>query len=112
VDCPSTTTGSNCPGDIIFTPCAGTGVPDPVEGLKYAKTECGNCHVVNDQSGKAPPKKIEGAAPHFKTIAYDPEMTVEKIRETLKLPHGAMANLVLAEKDIENIIGYIVSLRR
>lgn len=86
-------------------------VPDPAQGLKFAKIECGNCHVVEQEAGKMPPKRVEGAAPHFKTIAYDPEMTADKIRETLRLPHGAMANLVLAEKDIENIISYIVSLR-
>ncbi len=87
-------------------------VPDPVSGKKFAQIECGRCHVIDEERGKTPPAKTPGAAPHFKTIAFDPEMSVEKIRDTLKLPHGSMANVLLAEKDIDNIISYIVGLRR
>ena len=88
------------------------GIPDPVEGKKFAQMECAKCHVVEERLGKVPPPKSPGAPPHFKTIAFDPEMTVDKIRESMKLPHGEMANLLIAEKDIDNIISYIVSMRR
>jgi mono/diheme cytochrome c family protein len=86
-------------------------VPDPVAGKKYAQIECAGCHVITEKRGKRPPQREQGAAPHFATIAHDPAMTPEKIRETLKLPHGSMANLVVSEKDTENILSYIGSLR-
>jgi mono/diheme cytochrome c family protein len=92
-------------------PVMAAGVPDPVSGQKFAQIECGQCHIVEDRRDKAPPPRQPGAAPHFQTIAFDPEMTVDKIKDTLRLPHGEMANVLLAEKDIDNIISYIVSLR-
>lgn len=89
----------------------GAPVPDPVAGKKYAQIECAGCHVITDKRGKRPPQREQGAAPHFSTIAHDPSMTAAKLRETLKLPHGSMANLVVSEKDTENILSYIGSLR-
>jgi len=87
------------------------GVPDPVSGRKFAQIECGQCHVIEDRPGREPPPRQPGAAPDFVTLAYDPEMTLEKMRDSLRLPHGQMANVLVAEKDIENILSYIVSLR-
>ena len=66
------------------------GIPDPAEGRKFAQIECGRCHIIEPQKGKAPPKHVEGAAPAFHTIAYDLEMTADKIREALRLPHGTL----------------------
>lgn len=85
--------------------------PDAAAGRKFAQVECGGCHVVVDKSKKAPPPREQGAAPHFRTIANDPNMTDDKIRETLRLPHGNMANLLISERDTLNVIAYISSLR-
>jgi len=85
-------------------------VPDPVAGRKFAQIECGRCHVIDERPGKEPPPKVSGAAPPFETLAHDPDMTVDKMRQTLRLPHGAMATVLVADKDIDNIISYIVSL--
>jgi mono/diheme cytochrome c family protein len=95
----------------VLLPMANAAAPDPVSGRKYAQIQCGGCHVIAEKKGKAPPSPVEGAAPRFAVMARDPIMTPEKIRETLKLPHGSMANLVVSEKDTENIISYIASLR-
>jgi len=95
----------------LIAPAFAAGIPDPVAGKKFAEVECGRCHVVDPLPGKAPPERIPGAAAPFKTMAFDPEMTVDKIRDSLRLPHGAMANVLVAEKDIDNIISYIVALR-
>lgn len=86
-------------------------VPDPVAGRKFAQIECGGCHVIAEKDGKAPPPRIDRAAPRFAALALDPAMTPEKIRATLKMPHGSMANLVISEKDTDNIISYIATLR-
>ena len=85
--------------------------PDPVTGRKFAQVECGMCHFVEEQKGKMPPPRVAGAAPHFKIIALDPALTAEKIRQTLRLPHGSMDNVLLAEKDVDNIVSYIEGLR-
>jgi hypothetical protein len=85
--------------------------PDAEAGRKFAHVECGGCHVVTDRSKKEPPPREQGVTPQFKTIARDPAMTDDKIRETLRLPHGNMANLLISERDTLNIIAYIASLR-
>lgn len=90
---------------------ADAAAPDPVAGQKFARIECGGCHAVAEKPGKQPPPQAQGAAPHFATLARDPAMTEAKIRETLKLPHGSMANLVVSEKDTANIISYIETLQ-
>ena len=93
----------------VSTPASGA--PDLGSGRKFARTECGGCHVVVAEKGKQPPPRTVGAAPHFVAIARDPAMTEAKIRQTLRLPHGSMNNIMLTETDTANIIGYIQSLR-
>jgi mono/diheme cytochrome c family protein len=91
------------------------GIPDPVKGYKLSQVECGGCHAVDPEPGKRVrelPARAPGAAPHFKVIAFDPAMTPEKIRDTVRLPHGEMSNVLVADEDITNIISYIGSLRR
>ncbi len=88
------------------------GIPDPSEGKKLAQMECVNCHVIENVADKSTTPRSPGEAPYFRSIAFDPKMTTEKIRSTLKLPHGEMANILLTEKDIENIILYIEGMRR
>lgn len=90
---------------------AAMAAPDAAAGRKFAQTECGGCHVVTEKAGKAPPPREQGVAPHFATVARDPAMTDDKIRETLRLPHGNMANLLISERDTLNIISYIGTLR-
>jgi hypothetical protein len=55
--------------------------------------------------------KVEGAAKHFATLAHDPEVSAEKIRPSLRLPQGAIAAVLVADKNIDNLISYILSLR-
>ena len=86
------------------------GIADPMAGKKLAQMECVNCHVIENVSDKSAAPRTPGEAPYFRSIAF--EMTPDKIRETLKLPHGEMANILLTEKDIDNIIMYIEGLRR
>jgi mono/diheme cytochrome c family protein len=88
------------------------GIPDPAEGKKLAQMECVNCHVIENVADKSTAPRSPGEAPYFRSIAFDPKMTAEKIRSTLKLPHGEMANILLTEKDIDNLILYIEGMRR
>lgn len=88
------------------------GIPAPVEGKKLAQMECLQCHVIENVVDKSTTPLSPGQAPHFHSIALDPKMTTEKIRATLKLPHGEMANILLTEKDIDHLIMYIEGMRR
>lgn len=99
----------------VLTTAQAAGIADPQQGYKLAQVECASCHVIDPEPRKSLadlPPRSPGAAPHFKSIAFDPEMTPDKMRDILRLPHGEMANVLLAEKDIDNIISYIVGMRR
>ena len=85
-------------------------ISNSMEGKKIAQTECVNCHVIENVRDKSPKPRAPGAAPYFRAIAFDPNMTPDKIRETLKLPHGEMANILLTDKDIDSVISYIESM--
>ncbi len=88
-----------------------TGETDPGALRKFVQIKCGGCHVTEIGNGRPLIQHVEGATPNFHTLAHDPTMTVNKIRKTLRLPRGGKVNLLLTEREIDEIAGYIVSLR-
>ncbi len=100
---------------LPFASANNAGITDPVQGYKNAQAECASCHVIDPEPRRTLaelPAKGPGVARHFKSIAFDPAMTPDKIREILRLPHGEMANVLIAEKDVDNIVSYLAGLRR
>ena len=49
-----------------------------------------------------------GSPPDFITVANEPSTNPERLRQFLKLPHGAMNNVLLREEDIDKIVKYIL----
>ena len=94
---------------IPFTSTASS-VSDSENVRRLIEYKCGGCHIVGVRD--ALPTAPTGAAPHFAALAHDPGMTVAKMRRSLRLPTGSMVNVLLTERDIDDIISYIVSLKQ
>jgi mono/diheme cytochrome c family protein len=84
---------------------------DAMAGRAFAERVCAQCHAV--QRGE-PQRPGRGAAdaPSFATIAGDPASTELRLRVVLRNPHSRMPDLILTERETDDVITYIHSLRR
>jgi len=82
---------------------------DPAAGKKMAASVCSECH---DTTGNAKPQSPPGNAPPFLLLAQSRDQTPEKMRRYLRLPHGRMVNVLVTGRDADDVVSYIVSLRR
>jgi len=73
---------------------------DPVAGERLAAHNCATCHGAH------------GAAPAFTAIAAMPSTTQTSLAVFLRTSHASMPNLILSAADRNNLIAYILSLRR
>ena len=79
---------------------------DAAKGAQLARQWCANCHVIaNNSSGGVPQ-----VPPTFPPIARS-GMTAEQLRAFLSHPHGSMPDLALNRAEIDDLIGYIQTLR-
>jgi len=79
---------------------------DVNKGVQLARQWCANCHVINGSSAAAVPQ----GPPTFPAIARS-GMTSDQLRAFLTHPHGAMPDLALTRAEIDDLIGYIGTLR-
>jgi cytochrome c len=79
---------------------------DVQKGAQIARQWCANCHVIDGTSAAAVPQ----GPPTFPTIARS-GMTNDQLRAFLSHPHGAMPDLALTRAEIDDLIGYIGTLR-
>jgi mono/diheme cytochrome c family protein len=79
---------------------------DVNKGAQIARQWCVNCHVIGDGNASAVPQ----GPPSFRTIAGS-GMTADQLRTFLSHPHGAMPDLSLTRAEIDDLIGYIGTLR-
>jgi cytochrome c len=79
---------------------------DAAKGGQLAQLWCANCHVV----GAAPAGVVQQGPPSFRSIARS-GMSTEQIRTFLLHPHGAMPDLSLTRSEIDDLLGYIQTLR-
>lgn len=80
---------------------------DVDRGHDLARTTCAACHRV--EKGETA-EKIADVAP-FQTIANKKSRTKLALLVFLKSPHVNMPDIVLSEKEIDNLIAYIMSLK-
>lgn len=79
---------------------------DVAKGAQIARQWCANCHVVGaNQTGAVPQ-----GPPSFQAVAHS-GMSPDQLRAFLSHPHGAMPDLALTRTEIDDLIGYIESLR-
>jgi mono/diheme cytochrome c family protein len=75
---------------------------DPQEGAKWATNVCGECHAI----ARGQPRSPNGRAPTFVELANTP-LTV-----ALTTPHAGMPMFVLTSEQRQDIIAYILTLKR
>ena len=82
---------------------------DVAAGHAFARRACNACHVV--ETGEPSPRLI-AIGPTFRDIADTPGMTRTALRAFLMTSHPKMPNLILTPEQMDDVIAYILSLRR
>ena len=79
---------------------------DVQKGAQLAGQWCAHCHVIGGNTAGAAPQ----GPPTFPAIAHS-GLTADQLRAFLSHPHGAMPDLSLTRAEIDDLIGYIETLR-
>ncbi len=81
---------------------------DPAAGLRLAATWCANCHRVAPDG----PGPSTDAAPTFRAIAQMPSATAMSLRVFLQTPHPSMPDYRLTREELDDVVAYLLSLKR
>ena len=76
------------------------------KGAQLARQWCANCHVIDSN----PAGPVPQGPPSFPAISRS-GMAADQLRAFLSHPHGAMPDLALTRAEIDDLIGYIETLR-
>jgi mono/diheme cytochrome c family protein len=84
-----------------------SGRADSRRGEWFAEKWCSQCHAINPNQISANP-----SAPRFSDLAASPAISDASLRAFLRTtPHWSMPKLKLKSNDLNDVIGYILSLR-
>lgn len=78
-------------------------------GRELAIINCSECHVVVPRRGTI---WRAGGPPDFTDIAKMPSMTRASLLVFLRSPHPTMPNLILSDRKANDVIAYILSLKK
>jgi len=78
---------------------------DPQAGFEYAHTYCATCHGISEENSPLP------EATRFRLVADRPGMTATALQVWMQTSHPTMPNIIVAPKDMLNVIAYIISLK-
>jgi cytochrome c len=78
-----------------------------IAGHRLADAWCKECHAID--AGTAGTAR---AAPDFAAIANQPSTTALSLKVFLRSNHASMPNLVIAPGETNDLVNYILSLRR
>lgn len=81
---------------------------DPASGLRLSATWCANCHRV----APGGPGPSTDAAPTFRAIAQMPSTTSMSLRVFLQTPHPNMPDYRLTREELDDVVAYLISLKR
>jgi mono/diheme cytochrome c family protein len=81
---------------------------DAKAGFGYAGQVCAECHAVRADESKSP----HAQAPSFQTVADTSGMTGMALRVWFQTAHRSMPSLVLSKENSDNVIAYILSLKK
>jgi mono/diheme cytochrome c family protein len=95
------TLGALCP--ILAQPSENGSI---TSGHRIAVTICGNCHEDPTSSRKT------AVGPKLEDIANRPSTTALSLKEFLGSRHKRMPNFLLSRADTDDVIAYILSLKR
>ena len=78
------------------------------DGLRFAQTVCAECHAVRDGERASP----NAQAPSFTTVANTAGMNAMALEVWFQTPHPTMPNLKFSNQESDDVIAYILSLRK
>jgi mono/diheme cytochrome c family protein len=90
---------------LLLAACEGAKA-DTARGQILSQQWCSQCHAVRPADVSADPK-----APSFSAIAVEPSATEYSLRTFLRTSHPTMPNFIIKPDEIDDIVGYIVSLK-
>lgn len=94
---------------VTAAPAAAQTEPgDPLAGQRLAETWCANCHQV----GRGAPGPATDAAAPLEAVARMPSTTSMSLRVFLQTPHANMPDYRLTRDELDDIVAYILTLRR
>jgi len=82
-------------------------IGSPSQGLRLARAQCAECHLVEKGSGLSP----NPAAPTFEDIANIRGMTSAALTAALRTSHETMPNVIINEADTSDLVAYILRLK-
>jgi cytochrome c len=77
------------------------------EGRRLAEAWCATCHTIDSKAAGT-----ANTAPDFAAIANQPSTTELSLKVFLRSSHRNMPNLVLKPEQADNLVTYILSLKR
>ena len=83
-------------------------IGDVNQGQSFAKRICASCHAVMADQFLSP---LAEATP-FQKVADTPGMTRTALTVFFRTPHKQMPNLIISGAEADNVIAYILSLKR
>lgn len=95
---------------LLLSPAASAeGDADAAKGIVVQ--HCVRCHEVPGYASEVTDPKL--GAPSFATIANDPQTYDQQSLKTfLRKPHWPMQGFILSNRDIDNLLAFIESLRK
>ena len=81
---------------------------DAHKGRALTERFCAECHAVGKDSVRSP----NSEAPSFTSVASTPGMTAMALNVFFQTPHRSMPNFILSNDQKNDIIAYIMSLKK
>src|ERR1700759_2096283 len=91
----------------VFAAESGPRYGDAEYGRGLAVRWCGSCHLVTADQQRSMPE-----APSLARIAQTGDVTGDSLAHLLEAPHPKMPSLALSTQALDDIVAYIVSLRK
>jgi mono/diheme cytochrome c family protein len=88
-------------------PAHADNVGSAAQGEQYAKAHCAECHTVGQSTDISP----DFAAPRFVDVANTPGMTERALAVWLQTSHPNMPDFIIPERNRDDLIAYIMSLK-
>ena len=92
----------------VAGPLAAQEIGDAAAGRELATNWCSSCHVV----GPTAQRGVSNGVASFAAIARRSSITPLSLRAFLQTPHARMPDLHLTREETDNLIAYILSLRK
>jgi mono/diheme cytochrome c family protein len=91
----------------VAAPAAAQSTGNALAGHALARQWCAACHLIGPGEGRT-----SDAAPAFEAVARRPSTTETSLRVFLQTPHRRMPNYTLTRQETDDVVAYILGLRR